>query len=97
MNLYTEQKTDRSLVLPFMENEFIVPAAIFQSINAFFIIIFALVVDRLWRKWSKKGKESSSLFKMAIGIIIMAFGFFFMSKASTEVVMEGDEIVQNLL
>ena len=94
MNLYTEQKTDRSLALPFMENEFIVPAAIFQSINAFFIIIFALVVDRLWRKWSKKGKESSSLFKMAIGIIIMAFGFFFMSKASTEVVMEGDEIVQ---
>ena len=94
MNLYTEQKTDRSLALPFMENEFIVPAAIFQSINAFFIIIFALVVDRLWRKWSEKGKESSSLFKMAIGIIIMAFGFFFMSKASTEVVMEGDEIVQ---
>ena len=94
MNLYTEQKTDRSLALPFMENEFIVPAAIFQSINAFFIIVFALVVTAFWSNWAKKGKESSSLFKMAIGIIIMAFGFFFMSKASTEVVMEGDEIVQ---
>ena len=94
MNLYTEQKTDRSLALPFMENEFIVPAAIFQSINAFFIIVFALVVTAFWSNWAKKGRESSSLFKMAIGIIIMAFGFFFMSKASTEVVMEGDEIVQ---
>ena len=94
MNLYTEQKTDRSLALPFMENEFIVPAAIFQSINAFFIIVFALVVTAFWSDWAKKGKESSSLFKMAIGIIIMAFGFFFMSKASTEVVMDGDEVVQ---
>ena len=94
MNLYTEQKTDRSLALPFMENEFIVPAAIFQSINAFFIIVFALVVTAFWSNWARKGKESSSLFKMAIGIIIMAFGFFFMSKASTEVVMDGDEVVQ---
>ena len=94
MNLYTEQKTDRSLALPFMENEFIVPAAIFQSINAFFIIVFALVVTAFWSNWAKKGKESSSLFKMAVGIIIMAFGFFFMSKASTEVVMDGDEVVQ---
>tara|TARA_B100000941_G_scaffold284934_1_gene256313 strand:- start:733 stop:2118 length:1386 start_codon:yes stop_codon:yes gene_type:complete len=94
MNLYTEQKTDRSLALPFLENEFIVPAAIFQSINAFFIIVFALVVTAFWSNWAKKGKESSSLFKMAVGIIIMAFGFFFMSKASTEVVMDGDEVVQ---
>ena len=31
---------------------------------------------------------------MAIGVIIMAFGFFFMTKASTEVVLEGDEIIQ---
>ena len=94
MNLYTEQKTDRTLAfsLPFIGNE--VPAAIFQSINAFFIIIFATVVAGFWSNWAKKGKESSSLFKMAIGIIIMAFGFFFMTKASTEVVMEGDEVVQ---
>ena len=69
-------------------------AAIFQSINAFFIIIFATAVAYFWTQWAKKGKESSSLFKMAIGLIIMAFGFFFMTKASTEVVMEGDEIVQ---
>tara|TARA_B100000475_G_scaffold14047_1_gene10517 strand:- start:3372 stop:4751 length:1380 start_codon:yes stop_codon:yes gene_type:complete len=94
MSLYTEQKTDRmlSFSLPFIGNE--VPAAIFQSINAFFIIIFATIVAKFWSDWAKKGKESSSLFKMAIGLIIMAFGFFFMTKASTEVVMQGDEVVQ---
>ena len=94
MSLYTEQKTDRmlSFSLPFIGNE--VPAAIFQSINAFFIIIFATIVAKFWSDWAKKGNESSSLFKMAIGLIIMAFGFFFMTKASTEVIMEGDEVVQ---
>ena len=94
MSLYTEQKTDRllSFSLPFIGNE--VPAAIFQSINAFFIIVFATSIAYFWSNWAKKGRESSSLFKMAVGLIIMAFGFFFMSKASTEVIMEGDQIVQ---
>ena len=94
MSLYTEQKTDRilSFSLPLIGNE--VPAAVFQSINAFFIIIFATLIANFWYKWAKKGKESSSLFKMATGVIIMAFGFFFMSKASTEVVMDGDKIVE---
>jgi POT family proton-dependent oligopeptide transporter len=31
---------------------------------------------------------------MAIGVIIMAFGFFFMSKASTEVVMDGENVIE---
>ena len=94
MSLYTEQKTDRllSFSLPFIGNE--VPAAIFQSINAFFIIVFATSIGLFWSNWAKMGRESSSLFKMAVGLIIMAFGFFFMSKASTEVIMEGDEIIQ---
>ena len=94
MSLYTEQKTDRtiSFSLPYINNE--IPAAVFQSINAFFIIIFATIVANFWYKWAKKGKESSSLFKMAIGLIIMAFGFFFMTKASTEVIIQGDEVVQ---
>ena len=90
MSLYTEQKTDR--LIPFLNYE--VPAAAFQSINAFFIIVLGTLVGGFWHKWGRKGKESSSLFKMAIGVIIMAFGFFFMSKASTEVVMDGENIVE---
>lgn len=90
MSLYTEQKTDRFLSFANYE----VPAATFQSINAFFIIVFGALVGHFWFKWGRKGKESSSLFKMAIGVIIMAFGFFFMSKASTEVVMDGDKVIE---
>jgi len=94
MSLYTEQKTDRvlSFALPFIGN--IVPAAVFQSINAFFIIVFGTFIGGFWYKWGKKGKESSSIFKMSIGLIIMAFGFFFMSKASSEVVMNGSEVAE---
>jgi POT family proton-dependent oligopeptide transporter len=90
MSLYTEQKTDR--LLSFFN--YVVPSATFQSINAFFIIALGTLVGAFWYKWGKKGKESSSLFKMAIGVIIMAFGFFFMSKASTEVVMDGDLVIE---
>ncbi|AOW17335.1 MFS transporter [Polaribacter vadi] len=94
MSLYTEQKTDRmlSFSLPLIGNE--IPAAVFQSINAFFIIVLGTAVGSFWHKWKNKGKESSSIFKMAIGVIIMAFGFFFMSKAASEVVMSGDEVAE---
>ena len=80
MNLYAKQKTD--LVLT--EN-FVVPASWFQSLNAIFIIIFASVVGAFWVWWRNKGKEYSGIFKMAIGVIIMGWGFFFMSAASNEV------------
>ena len=81
-----------SFSLPFIGNE--VPAAVFQSINAFFIIVLGTAVGSFWHKWKNKGKESSSLFKMAIGVIIMAFGFFFMSKAASEVLMDGSEVAE---
>ena len=91
MNLYAEQKTNRVLGfnLPFIGNE--VPAAWFQSVNAFFIIVLGTSVAAFWYKWKMKGKEASSLFKMAIGVIIMGLGFLFMTKATTEVIgVDGD-------
>ncbi len=78
MNLYAQQKTDRSIL------GFTVPASWFQSVNSFFIITLATVVGSFWYKWKKKGKEASSIFKMAMGIIIMALGFGFMSAASVQ-------------
>ena len=91
MNLYAEQKTDRmlSFSLPFIGNE--VPSAWFQSVNAFFIIVLGTAVAAFWYKWKMKGKEASSLFKMAVGVIIMGLGFLFMTKATTEVIeVDGD-------
>lgn len=88
MNIYTKQKTDLSL------GSFEVPASWFQSVNAIFILIFATLVGSFWVWWKKRNRESSSLFKMAIGVIIMGWGFFFMAIASSEVVYspEGDII-----
>lgn len=85
MNLYAEQKVDRTIAfsLPLIGNE--IPAAWFQSVNSFFIITLGTSVGAFWFFWKKKGKESSSLFKIAIGIIIMGTGFLFMTKASMEV------------
>ena len=79
LNVYAAQKTDLSL------GSLMVPASWFQSVNAIFILVFATIVGSFWVWWKNRGKESSSLFKMAIGVIIMGWGFFFMSIASREV------------
>ncbi len=82
LNVYADTKTDLML------GSFAVPASWFQSVNAIFILVFATLVGSFWIWWQNRGRESSSLFKMAIGVIIMGWGFFFMTKASTEVVID---------
>ncbi|MEM6265225.1 MAG: peptide MFS transporter [Bacteroidota bacterium] len=93
MNLYAYQKTDLSI--GFLN--FDVPASWFQSVNALFIIVFGVPVASYWAWRKKNGGEASSLFKMAVGVIIMGWGFLFMTKASTEVAIEGDEVVKKSL
>jgi len=78
MNLYTESNTDRMLF------GWEIPTVMFQSLNAGFIIIFATFIASIWAKRKLKNKEASSLFKMALGIIIMGFGFLFMVFAAME-------------
>ncbi|HEA28478.1 MAG TPA: MFS transporter [Leeuwenhoekiella sp.] len=89
MNIYASEKTDRvlSFSLPFIGNT--VPATWFQSLNALFIIIFGTIVAGFWAKRRLKGKEASSLFKMAIGVMIMGLGFVFMVFASLEFQRDG--------
>lgn len=84
MNLYTKDKVNRFV------GGFEIPASVFQSVNAIFIIIFGTIVANFWAKRKIKGKESSSLFKMAIGTIIMGVGFLAMVKASLEVLSTGE-------
>ncbi|MGB5698751.1 peptide MFS transporter [Muriicola sp.] len=84
MNLYASDKTNRilSFSLPFIGNE--VPASWFQSLNAMFIIFLGTSVAGYWAKRKLKGKLSTGLFKMILGLIIMGTGFFFMSAAAVE-------------
>lgn len=78
MNIYTMEKTNRML------GTFEVPASWFQSINAGFIIFFGTAIAAFWASRKLAGKVSSSLFKMIIGLIIMGFGFFFMTGATAQ-------------
>ncbi|MGL1885550.1 MAG: peptide MFS transporter [Reichenbachiella sp.] len=80
MNLYAEQKTNR--IIQFLNFE--VPTAWFQSVNSFYIITLGTAIASFWVWWKRRGKESSSIFKMATGVIIMGLGFGFMSMASVE-------------
>ena len=78
MNLYAKQKTDRMLM------GFEIPASWFQALNAFFIITLAVFVGGIWMRIKSKGKEASAIFKIAVGIMIMGFGFLFMRIAASE-------------
>ncbi|UMB60372.1 peptide MFS transporter [Lutibacter sp. A80] len=82
LNIYASEKTNRilSFSLPFIGNE--VPASWFQSLNAMFIIFLGTGVAAFWANRKLKGKISTSLFKMIIGLMIMGFGFFFMTAAA---------------
>ncbi len=83
MNIYASEKTNRLLM------GWEVPASWFQSLNALFIIILGTTVAGFWAHRKLKGKISSSLFKMCIGLIIMGAGFFFMTGASAQYNAEG--------
>ena len=83
MNIYASEKTSRIL------GDFEVPASWFQSLNAFFIIVLGTSVAAYWAKRKLKGKLSTGLFKMIMGLIIMGAGFFFMTGASAQFQSEG--------
>ena len=83
MNIYTLEKTNRVIA------GMTIPASVFQSLNAAFIILLGTSVAGYWASRSSKSKEASSLFKMAVGTMIMGTGFFFMSAASAEFDVHG--------
>jgi len=83
MNIYAKEKTNRMLL------GFEVPASWFQSLNAMFIIFLGTSVAAYWASRKLKGKVSTSLFKMIIGLMIMGAGFFFMTGAAAQYEADG--------
>ncbi len=69
MNLYARDKIDRVVM------GFEIPTAFFQALHALYVVILGAPMAYLWTKWRDSGKESSSIFKMGIGSIIMSLGF----------------------
>lgn len=78
MNLYAKQKINRILM------GFEVPASFLQSLHAFYVIILGVPMAAFWVWWSKKGWQSSSLFKMGLGTVITGFGFLLLAAAALE-------------
>ncbi|GAA3509112.1 hypothetical protein GCM10022393_21610 [Aquimarina addita] len=84
MNLYTDIKVNRTTGFESPDWLREIPAAVFQSLNSGYIIVFGTTIAGFWVWMYRKGKETSSLFKMAVGTIIMGLGFVFMMFASKE-------------
>ena len=80
LNLFARDFTDRQL------GSFQIPAGLFQSINALFIIIFAPVFAWIWSALAKRGLNPSSPTKFSIGLFVTAVAFFLMLVAANIVV-----------
>ncbi len=93
MNIYAFEKTNRMIE----SINFEVPATWFQSLNAGFIVLFAVIVGKFWAWWKSLGRESALLFQMAVGVIIMAFGFYVMSLAALEFEKNGSSAMYYLV
>ena len=93
MNIYAFEKTNRVI----SSINFEVPATWFQSLNAGFIVLFAVVVGKFWAWWKSLGRESALLFQMAVGVIIMALGFAVMSEAALEFERNGSSAMYYLV
>jgi POT family proton-dependent oligopeptide transporter len=76
MNLFTRDSVNRSL------GAFTVPTSWFQSLHAFYVILIGVPVAFLWNQLRKRGKPSSTVFKMGVGTIITGLGFIFLAKAA---------------
>jgi POT family proton-dependent oligopeptide transporter len=74
-----------------------IPASVFQSLTALFIILGGSAIGAFWIWWQQKGREASSIFKLAVGTIIMGTGFLCMAKASAEIQQYGDKAALWLL
>ncbi len=69
LNLMADRNIDRVVF------GFEIPAAVFQSVNAFFIITLAPVFGWLWTSLAKNGLELSAPTKFAFSLIFLGLGF----------------------
>ena len=69
LNLYTDRYVNRDMF------GWEVPASMFQSINAMYIILFAPVFAWLWTRLGERGLEPSAPAKFGLGMIQLGAGF----------------------
>ena len=65
LNLFTDRHVDRAGV----------PASVFQSLNAIYIVLLAPLFAWLWTTLGRKGLEPSAAAKFGLGIVQLGIGF----------------------
>jgi len=88
LNLFAERYTDRVLG----GFHFVIPAEWFQSLNSFFIFIFAPFFAWLWVALGRRNLNPSVPAKFALGVILMGSGFLVMAAAAT-IVAAGSKVL----
>ncbi len=77
LNLFTDRAVDRSIL------GFNVPASMFQSINAIYIIMLAPIFAILWTFLAQRGLEPSAPAKFGLGVIQLGLGFLVLVAGAT--------------
>ena len=65
-------------IFAFLGSSWEMPSTWFQSVNPMFIFLLTLVVNPFWAWLVRKGKDPSSVMKMAIGCFLLGFSFLVM-------------------
>jgi POT family proton-dependent oligopeptide transporter len=79
INLFAANLTDRRLIPGIINWE--IPATWFQSFNPFMIFAFTPLIVLLWGWQAKRGKEQSTVTKMALGDMLLALSYVIMAAA----------------
>jgi POT family proton-dependent oligopeptide transporter len=83
LQLFANDFTDRDI------GGWEMPATWFQSVNSFFVIVFAPVFAALWVGMARRGWELSSPAKFTLGLALAGVGFLLMISAANAVVASG--------
>ena len=78
LNLFAERYTDRTVAWL----HFVVPSSWFQSLNSFFIFIFAPFFAWAWIALARRNLNPSAPAKFALGVMLMGSGFLVMAAAA---------------
>lgn len=84
LNLFADRHTDKFVF------GFEIPAAWFQSLNPFYIVVLAPVFATFWVRLARRNMDPSMPAKFAIGMIILGLGFLVMVGAA-KLVSAGDQ------
>ncbi len=77
LTFFAQEQTNRDFNI--FGYEWTMPASMFQSFNAAFIVLLAPLFVSIWSTLGKRGKEPSSPVKQAFGLGFLALGYLFIA------------------